>query len=107
MNRTCLILMLAGAFFGCSDDSDDANDTAGAGTGGGPSETGFGATCDVSSDCVAPTDYCAAPPMQTKFCTKTLTSCDEAPTTCPEGWSCLDLNAFGIPVILCERPAGG
>lgn len=106
MNKTLFALLLVGGLFGCSDDSDESDTNATAGTGGGAPETGFGASCDVDADCVAPTDFCAAPPMQTKFCTKTLTSCDEAPATCPEGWSCLDLNAFGIPTILCERPAG-
>ncbi|HTV24503.1 MAG TPA: hypothetical protein VMG12_37690 [Polyangiaceae bacterium] len=101
MIKALLTLVVLGSIVGCGDDksSDDG------GGGSSASEmTAFGSACDVDADCEAPTDYCAAPPMATKFCTASLTSCDEAAATCPEGWSCLDLNAFGIPKIICERP---
>ena len=104
MNKTLLALLLVGGLFGCSDDESTTDGAAG--SAGSSSESPFGATCDTAADCTAPTNYCAAPPMQSKFCTQTMASCDEAPTTCPEGWSCLDLNAFGLPAIICERPAG-
>lgn len=105
MGKALLSMLFVASLFACSDDgdSDDSNGEAGSSGSSGMDQTAFGAACTTAADCVAPTNYCAAPPGGVPFCTKNMTSCDEAPTTCPTGWPCLDLNGFGVPAIICER----
>ena len=53
----------------------------------------FASDCLVSDDCTCDADFCAAAPGQTGFCTRT--GCDEDPSVCPDGYSCMDLSGFG------------
>jgi len=104
MIKALFAWLLAGSLFGCSgDDSTDADKNGSGGVTGASETSAFGAACTTAADCSGPTNYCAAPPLATKFCTANMPSCDDAATTCPEGWPCLDLNAFGIPAIVCDR----
>jgi hypothetical protein len=73
-----------------------------AGTDAGPG--GFGAVCMDSTQCNAPSDYCAlAPGATTGYCTQR--GCKEMPSICPAGWKCFDLSVFqaGAPSI-CQKP---
>lgn len=101
--KALFALALAACVVGCGDESSDEGNAGGSGGTEAAGMSEFGKLCETDTDCTGPTNYCAAPPMQTKFCTADMASCDEAAETCPEGWPCLDLNMFGIPRIICER----
>ena len=64
-----------------------------------PSVTTFGAVCMADADCVCDSDFCAAYPGQAGTCTRT--GCDQDPSVCPSGYSCMDLSSFGagLPAI--------
>jgi len=70
-------------------------------------DDGFGAACSDAvehSECPCAADYCAVMPGQSEgYCTAT--GCNDDPSVCPEGWSCLDLSGFqpGAPAI-CLAP---
>jgi hypothetical protein len=60
----------------------------------------FGDVCTVNEECNPPTSYCAVQPMQTAgFCTAF--GCDQDPSICPSGWSCMDLTPFGLAEHMC------
>jgi hypothetical protein len=64
----------------------------------------YGDPCADTSECDAPTDYCALQPGQpTGYCTHT--GCLEDESVCPDGWDCLDLSVFNptLPSI-CSQP---
>lgn len=84
--------------------STDAASGEGGPDGGTAGQTAFGATCGDSSECAAPTDWCAMQPGQTEgYCTET--GCLDQPDECPDGWACTDLSIYqeGLPAI-CTRP---
>ena len=65
----------------------------------------FGMSCTASTECVAPTVYCAVQPGQTKgFCTAF--GCDKNPGICPAGWGCMDLSSYGMAAHICIPPTG-
>jgi hypothetical protein len=64
----------------------------------------YGDVCEETSECGAPTDYCAIQPGDTVgFCTHT--GCVEDETVCPPDCGCLDLGMFDpkLPSI-CTQP---
>jgi len=62
----------------------------------------FDDVCADTSECVAPTDFCAKYPTDPSgYCTRTGCLTDIA--ICPGGWSCLDLAMYGLPAI-CLKP---
>jgi hypothetical protein len=81
-----------------SDSGGNAGD--GAPAGGAPScSTTFGDSCTEAGNCSCDTNFCAAMPGQTGFCTHD--GCLEDPDVCPDGWSCMDLSSFVPDLSMC------
>jgi hypothetical protein len=76
-----------------------------AGAAGSPATatTDFGDSCAEHADCGGDTDYCAAPPGGTAYCTAS--GCDADASICPMNWACFDVSQFapGEPWI-CAPP---
>jgi len=67
---------------------------------GGEAGGTFGQTCASSAECGAPAVFCAVQPGQASgFCTAL--GCDVDPSTCPAGWSCMDLSQWGLTAHMC------
>jgi hypothetical protein len=104
--RMVLVLAAAAALLGackektpCDDNQVLRDDYCWAVDGGGAGSP-FGQTCAASTDCVAPTTYCAIqPPATTGFCSAL--GCDTDPTLCPTRWTCMDLTPYGLAAHMC------
>jgi hypothetical protein len=58
-------------------------------------EDEIGATCVDDAECSCAAPFCAVQPGQTEgYCT--ILGCKEPGGSCPAGYSCLDLSAFGV-----------
>lgn len=59
--------------------------------------TGMGAPCTSQSDCVQEANYCAQnPSTPTAPGQCTLKDCQTMPESCPPGYRCMDVTAFGM-----------
>jgi hypothetical protein len=78
----------------------------GAGVGGAEecNDDTVGSECTTEDDCGCDSDFCAAYPGQSGFCTHT--GCDMDPSVCKAAWTCTDLSTFqaGLPAI-CTPPS--